>query len=134
MCVCVCVCPLSALPTTPCTETPGKAVSKGPGARGPPSVLSRRPAAAKRTPTAGRFPDRPSCGAFHHDSLNTPPPPAPLLSLSQDLNQVLLEVADLTRRPERRPVPPGGTPVPIVSLMTACWSTCDPPTPPTRAQ
>ena len=60
------------------------------------------------------------------DSLAPPPPPP---SLSQDLNQVLLEVADLTRRPERRPVPPGGTPVPIVTLMTACWETFVPPAP-----
>ena len=40
---------------------------------------------------------------------------------AQDLSQVLLEVADLSRRPERRPIPAGGTPVPIVALMTECW-------------
>jgi hypothetical protein len=42
--------------------------------------------------------------------------------VTQELSKVLLEVADLTRVPERRPVPPIGTPLPIIALMTECWS------------
>ena len=132
MCVCVCV-SLIRPSNDPLYRDAGQ--GRFQGSRSPrPSFSPQSPSGGCQTdPHGWPFPRSALLRCLSPRLAQHPPPPAPLLSLSQDLNQVLLEVADLTRRPERRPVPPGGTPVPIVSLMTACWSTCDPPTPPTPA-